>query len=181
MPGFPLHAAAPLVYAPVGADLDGDGLLELAALGRERLYLWEPGNFSPPYSGGRVGWGQAGYDASGIRAHPAVHREAVPPDLSPVLLPEERAYCYPNPVEGEGAAHLRFFLGRPARVRLEVFDAIGRRVEKRKAEMVRAAPSEHEISWPVSRYASGLYICRLEAVDEEGGKEVIFVRMAVSR
>jgi hypothetical protein len=97
------------------------------------------------------------------------------------ILPEERAYCYPNPVRGDEQAHVRFFLNRPAQVELQVFDALGERVERVEARGEMATPAENEIAWSVRSYESGLYICRLEARGANGEKGVAFVRMAVSR
>ena len=179
LPGFPLLTAGSVAGVPVGADLDGDGRVELAALGGEWLYVWEPQNFTPEYVGQRVGWGQEGYDAAGARAYRGMG-EALEPVGEAEILPAKRAYCYPNPVSGDEQAHLRFFLNQPARVELEVFDAIGTRIESRRVEGLMG-PAENEIVWSVDEYASGLYICRLEARDDGGDEEVVFVKMAVSR
>ena len=178
--GFPLLTAGAVSFSPVGGDLDGDGQLEVAALGGDWLYAWEPGDFSPSYSGRVAGWGQAGFSAAGVRAHTGLVDE-VKPESGIGILPQERVYCYPNPVEGVDEVRLRFFLNRPARLRLEVFDAIGARVERREVSEGMTAPAENEIVWSVGEYESGLYICRLEARGEGGEKEVVFVRMAVSR
>ena len=66
-------------------------------------------------------------------------------------------------------------------IELEVFDAVGGRVEEQEIQGELAAPAENEISWSVAGYASGLYICRLEARGENGRRETAFVKMAVSR
>ena len=180
LPGFPLLTAG-AVDAILGADLDGDGLLELAALAGEFLYVWEPQDFSPAYEGRVAGWGQAGFSAANTFAHIGP-RTSPEPDPGGRLLPADRVYCYPNPVAGGDEAHLRFFLSAPARLELEVFDAVGERVERlhwQKEEMVALA--ENEITWSTSSYASGLYLCRLEAKGEEHQRAVAIVRMAVSR
>ena len=177
--GFPLPTAGD-VTGVIGADLDGDDRIELAGLGGDWLYVWEPQNFTPEYVGQRIGWGQEGYSAAGVRVHRGMG-EALNPYLEENILPDDRVYCYPNPVVGEEEAHLRFFLGGPARVRLEVFDAVGGRVEEREIQGELTAPAENEISWSVADYANGLYICRLEARGESGRKETAFVKMAVSR
>jgi len=180
LPGFPLLTAGPVPFAPVGADLEGDGFLEVAALGGDWLYVWEPQNFSPGYAGRRAGWGQAGFSAAGTRAHPGPADEPAP-DEAAGLLPAGRVYCYPNPVEDGGEVHLRFWLNRPARLRVEVFDPLGARVDRPAGKEIIAAPVEEEIVWSTRSYASGLYICRLEAQADDGKKDVAFVKMAVSR
>ena len=178
---FPLLTAGPVRFTPLGADLDGDGGIELAALAGEALYLWEPQRLSPAYEGGLAGWGQFGFNAAGTRAHPPV---APPVDSVPeekALLPLERVYCYPNPVEDGGDAHLRFFLNRPARLELEVFDAIGERVDRLQRNADGPVPGESEFTWSTRDYASGLYLCRLEARAPDGGREAAVVKMAVRR
>ncbi|MEW6755867.1 MAG: FG-GAP-like repeat-containing protein [Candidatus Latescibacterota bacterium] len=179
LPGFPLLTAGPVRAAPVAADVDGDGQIELAALAADHLYVWEPAGLAPPYAAAQADWPQAEQGPDGVRTA-GRQRGAPAPDPQVGLLPASRAYCYPNPVEEEGQAHLRFFLNRPAQVRLEVFDAVGERVEQRRMGRAWITPAENEIAWPVDRYPSGLYLCRLEARDERGTAHVV-VRMAVSR
>ncbi len=178
LPGFPLLTAEAVSFSPLGADLDGDGLLELAALTGEALYLWEPQEFSPVYQGRLAGWGQDGYSAARTYAHPG---SGAAPEPAVGLLPEGKVYCYPNPVANGGSVHLRFFLNQPARIALEVYDAIGDRVEHLEKEEGLVAPAENEIGFSTSGYASGLYLCRLEARTASGQQEVVFVRMAVSQ
>ena len=64
-----------------------------------------------------------------------------------------------------------------------MFDAIGRRVEKRRwiAGSPQAAPGENEITWATGDYESGLYLCRLEASGADGSRGHVIVRMAVAR
>ncbi len=181
LPAFPLLTAGPVRFSPLGADLDGDGRLELAALAGEALYLWEPQRFFPAYEGRLAGWGQAGFSAAGTRAHPQLSAPGDSVSDKVSLLPPERVYCYPNPVEDGGEAHLRFLLNRPARLALEVFDAIGERVERLEGSGEMRSPGENEITWSTSNYASGLYLCRLEARGEDGSEAATVVKMAVSR
>jgi len=175
--GFPLLTGEGVGAAPLGLDLDGDGELELAALAGTYLYLWDPGNWDMAYRGKTAAWSQEGGDAEGTHAYAAT-RQLPRPDPAAPLLPEARVYCYPNPVgKGEGA-HLRFHLSQPARVELEVFDALGARLTHLRAE---GGLAENELGWPVAGYASGLYLCRLEAQAADGSKGVAVVKMAVSK
>ena len=179
--GFPVLAAAAIRSTPVAADLDGDGGLELAALAGDFAYAWDAERLAPgPGGSGTAAWGQGAADAQGSRA---VRGERSPAPPAADLLPAGRAYCYPNPVGPRQRAHLRYFLSRPAALELEVFDAIGRRVERRRwnAGSPQAEPGENEVTWTTGDYESGLYLCRLEASGADGSRGRVIVRMAVAR
>ena len=180
--GFPLLTETPISYDPVAGDLDGDGHLEIAAVAGNELYLWEPTALSPAYGGGTVAWGQRGRSAAGRFSHPTLPAGPTAP-IAADLLPPELAYCYPNPVGGEDdRAHLRFFLSRLADVELEVFDVLGERLDRiRVGRDELQVPDENEISWPTEKYASGLYLCQLEADAGAGARSHVVVKMAVSK
>ena len=180
--GFPVLAAAAIRSTPVAADLDGDGGLELAVLAGDFACAWDAERLAPGLGGsGTAAWGQGAADAQGSRAVRGERSPAALPGVA--LLPADRAYCYPNPVGPLDRAHLRYYLSRPAALELEVFDAIGRRVEKRrwKAGSPQAEPGENEITWSTGNYESGLYLCRLEASGADGSRGRVIVRMAVAR
>ena len=180
LPAFPLLTAGALRASPISADVDGDGVLDLAGLGGDWLYIWDLPALSPLYRGQVAAWGQEGASAAGTYAYGNLV-EAPEPLAGVELLPEQRVYCYPNPVEDGQEIHMRFFLNRSAHIDLQVFDALGERVDRLAMDAALAAPAENEISWSTDKYASGLYLCRLEARGNDGDKDVAIVKMAVSR
>lgn len=177
LPGFPLLTADEPTSAPVVLDLDGDGWLELAALDGEALYVWDPQRVVASYTGSAAHWPQARANAAGTRTVTAAVENTAPPVKA--LLPTAKAYCYPNPVGTGEAAHLRFALSEPAFVELDVFDALGARVGGEHLDSF--AVGEHEITWSVDDYQSGLYICRLQARVSGGRQAEVLVKMAVSQ
>ena len=178
--GFPVSSPQRPTTAPVLADFDGDGGLDLAAGDGEGVNLWRPVSWEPAFAAGTpTGWSQAGGSASGRRAHPSVPRQTPPAPEAIDLLPASQAWCYPNPAGGAEPARLRFFVGGPARVSLTVYDSMGEVVDRLEAAGVRAAEA-NEIAWSVSGYASGLYLCRLVARGEDGRRGEATVRLAVS-
>ena len=156
-------------------DLDGDGRLALAALDGTAVYVWDLLKVAAQYAGGPAHWPQAGADAAGSRAALVAGRPVVEPEAA--LL--GRVYCYPNPVGPGEDAHLRFALSVAGRIELEVFDALGGRVWRHHSNGLEAG--EHEITWSVEGYASGLYLCRLIAHGDDGRWGEAVVKMAVSQ
>lgn len=69
-------------------------------------------------------------------------------------------FLAPRPNPASGTTALRFRLARAAHVRMDVYDALGRRVAT-LAEGMRD-PGEHELSLDGRRLAAGVYLCRLE-------------------
>ena len=175
LPGFPLLTAAPPTGSPVVLDLDGDGRLALAALDSTAVYAWDLQRVAAQYTGGPSHWPQAGADAAGSRTALVAGRPVVKPEAA--LL--DRVYCYPNPAGPGESAHLRFALGVAGRVELEVFDALGRSVDKLRSDGLEAG--EREITWSVKGYDSGLYLCRLIAHGDDGRRGEAVVKMAVSQ
>lgn len=73
---------------------------------------------------------------------------------------------YPNPFSVNGAfgtalTTIRYALYKPSPVRVEIFDALGRKV----ATLVNAnqEPGFRAVQWNASRFANGVYFCRLQA------------------
>ncbi len=167
--GGPFLTAAALRSAPAIFDVDGDGVWELAGLDEGAFYLWST------RGAGDIAWGQTGADAGGRRQVEANSRGNAP--AVDALLPARLAYCYPNPVRAGERAHVRFYLAQAAAVELVVYDALGARIERIKAQ---AEAGDNELAWSIDQYVSGLYIARLEAKAAKAKSQVL-LKMAVSR
>jgi len=183
LPGFPLLTESTPSWTPVVVNTDGDGALELAAIAGDEIYLWDLTTLSSRYSGSAVAWGQSGgRDAAGRFSHPPLSK--VPgAGEGANLLPQQKVYCYPNPAgPDELTVHIRFFLSRAADLELEVFDALGERVERiRVGNGSMQVAAENEITFSAADLASGLYLCQLEATGLNGERASAVVKMAVSR
>ena len=176
LPGFPLAAVGAIRTSPLVEDLDGDGTLELVAFtDNGAMHLWHLESVDPSFTGNRVIWGQQG-GGPGNAGRLLQNPQADPPDTQSTLLPPDRAYCYPNPIRN-ASARIRFYLGDAAQIDVTILNAIGEIVDRLSlAEPV--ARTDNEIPWDTSDYASGLYICRIEAI-ADGRSEVRFVKAAV--
>ncbi len=174
--GFPL----PTTTAPMGAPvaIASGGRVDVAVPTQRGVQRFSPGAALPALSrGGPIAWAQSGADAQQQRRHTLVLSQA--PTTGP-LLPADQAYCYPNPVVNDDPrAHVRFRLTADASVDLDIYDAIGVRIESLRAQL--AGGVEHELSWSVADYASGLYLCRLQARGDAGGRGEVTLRLAVTQ
>ena len=177
LPGFPLLVPGPILSSPLIDDLDNDGTLELiiyTADGSAQLFHLE--TIDPSYTGNKIIWGQLGGgpgNAGKLLQQP--DEIATPTETS--LLPATRAYLYPNPIRNGDRARIRFFLLEPAEVSMTIYNPLGERV----ADLTHNNPmpnTDNEIAWDVSDYASGLYICRLQASNSTR-TEVRFIKAAI--
>ncbi len=78
----------------------------------------------------------------------------------------------PNPFSGQTT--LRFSLPSAQRVRLEIFDALGRRVAIAADETFAAGPNR--VAWTGGGLPSGLYFVRMEAAGRVLTRSVTFLR-----
>lgn len=83
----------------------------------------------------------------------------------------------PNPARG--VSTLRFELGATARVRIDVYDVLGRRVRQLRDQQMAAG--EREVGWDGrndrgERVSAGLYFYRLEAGSFHGVRSVVLFR-----
>jgi len=176
LPSFPLPVSGPVHASPLVDDLDGDGTLELVVFTTEgAAHLWHLENFDAHFTGNHLVWSQAG-GGPGNTGRMLTLPSDPPPETTSLLLPPDQVYCYPNPVRGTSAT-IRFFLGKSARVQVAVFNALGEIVERMTMENPTPR-TDNELRWNTVEYASGFYVCRVEAISEERS-EVRFVKTAI--
>ncbi len=177
LPGFPLLVSGPILSSPLIDDLDNDGTLELIIYtANGSMHLFHLETIDPSYTGNKIIWGQLGGGPDNAGKLLQQPLEIAPPtDTS--LLPAARAYLYPNPIRNGDRARIRFFLLEPAEITMTIYNPLGERV----ADLIHNNPmpnTDNEIAWDVSDYASGLYICRLQA--SNGTRtEVRFIKAAI--
>lgn len=117
-------------------------------------------------------WLMYGYDAG--------HTNSFPVDSLPEkrvyadLMPEKSVYNYPNPARDETT--IRYFLNRDASVDIKIYDLAGDLVAE--TSQTGRSNTENEYKWDCSKYASGVYLCRVEANSAEG-KKVAFCKIAL--
>lgn len=176
--GFPLSVPGPIHASPLIDDLDNDGTLELVVFTTNgALQLFHLEQIDPSYIGNQVIWGQLGGSAgnAGKLQQPRVG-DIVQPTVT-TLLPEKRAYVYPNPIRNGDRAKVRFYLSGVADVQAAIYNPLGEKVD----DLTHSNPlpnTENEMSWDVSDYASGFYICRLQASNGTQ-TDVRFIKVAV--
>jgi hypothetical protein len=134
----------------------------------DALYVADPGS------------AQSFSNTTGSGNPPAVYRiaaQSVPVHAPPAPDATVVLSVAPNPVAGRAA--IRFVLGAPARVRLGVFDASGRRVASLAEGVLPAGP--HERAWDGrdahgAAVAPGLYFANLEADAVTAVRRIVRVR-----
>ena len=86
-----------------------------------------------------------------------------------------RCFLYPNfPNPFNPATLIRFDIAESCRVKLQVYDAVGREVAILREEYCQ--PGSHSVTWQAEGLASGVYVLRLQA-----GSEVLSRKMMVMR
>ena len=178
LPGLPVATLGAIATSPLIDDLDGDGNLELVAYTVDgTAHLWHLDTIDPSLTGTNVVWGQQGGGPgnTGRLSQTVAPRE---PPTTTGILPADRVYCYPNPIR-DNEAYLRFYLTQSADVTVAVINPRGEIVDRLTATQTHAL-TDNEIRWDTSDYASGFYICRVEAI-AGSQSEIRFVKVAVVR
>ena len=169
--GFPLSCGGGINSSPILVNLDKDSHAELLVASDDGfIYAWDlPGEYDPETNP----WTQFGYDAGHTNHFP---KESLPP-LPPVageLLPENSAYNYPNPAEDQ--TRIRYFLREEAQVNIRIYDLSGMLVDEFSGPGEGRTNNERVLD--CSKFASGVYLCRVEA-KSKSENDVVFFKMAI--
>jgi hypothetical protein len=161
---------------PMLVDLDEDGRADwVEAFDQGTQALLTVRSTPLPVSAPSVAWGQYRLGPTRDGLFPA---GPTPSGGTPIL---SQVYGYPNPSRG-GTTTIHYRLGVDARsVRVRVLDPAGSTVAElptRPSDW--AGSSEHGVVWTHAGLASGVYLCRVEAVTGRG-TEVRFAKLAILR
>jgi M6 family metalloprotease-like protein len=169
--GFPLPVDGPVTSSPVMMNLDEDSDAELLVAADDGfVYAWDlPGTYDVK----NIPWPMYGYDAGHTNYFPSENLPDIPP-LAGDLLPQKKAFNYPNPAESETV--IRYFLRDDAQVGIRIYDLSGMLVDEFPGPGV--GRTYNEKTWNCSRYASGVYLCRVEAKSADDS-QVVFFKMAL--
>jgi len=169
--GFPLACAGTVASTPALLDVDGDGDSEvMAGSDDEYVYVWD---LSGAHDEARIPWPMYAHDAQHTGAYPLAH---LPPDIpEEELLSEASVYNFPNPTEGNSTL-IRYRLGEGASVRIKIFNLAGELVDEFTGP--GDPHTENEVRWNLQDFATGVYICRVEATGATGARTA-FCKIAV--
>jgi M6 family metalloprotease-like protein len=169
--GFPLAVGGPVASSPVMMNLDEDSDAELLVAADDGfVYAWDlPGT----YDERDIPWPMYGYDAGHTNYFPSEKLPEIPP-LAGDLIPKKKAFNYPNPAGSETV--IRYFLTDDAQVGIRIYDLSGMLVDEFPGPGV--GRTYNEKTWNCSRYASGVYLCRVEAKSADEN-QVVFFKMAL--
>ena len=121
----------------------------------------------------RTPWLMFGYNSGHTNSFP----DALLPDIPRYaeLMPEKSVYNYPNPARDETT--IRYFLSKEATVNIKIYDLSGDLVAE--ASKPGDPYTDNKYVWDCSKYASGVYLCRVEAKSLDGSRNVAFCKIAL--
>jgi M6 family metalloprotease-like protein len=169
--GFPLPAGGPVTSSPVLMNLDKDADVELLVASDDGfVYAWD---LPSAHEEENFPWVMFGHDAGHTNYLPKESMPPVPP-LAGDLLPAGMAFNYPNPTENQ--TQIRYYLKENAEVNIRIYDLSGMLVDEFPGPGV--GRTHNEQPWDCSEFASGVYLCRVEAKSDHENQSVIF-KMAI--
>jgi hypothetical protein len=89
-----------------------------------------------------------------------------------IPAPSRFSYGYPNPFNAQ--LTIAYGIDRPANVRIDIFDLLGRRMET-IAEGMKPA-GEHQVIWDAGGRPSGIYFYRINAGDIIETRKIVLIR-----
>jgi M6 family metalloprotease-like protein len=183
--GFPLPVGGAITSSPIFLNLDVDDTFDyigwhksyeypefMVASDDGFIYAWQA-EFEQKFDSLNNPWTQFGYDCGHTNHFP---KESLPP-MPPVarkLLPQNLAYNYPNPAKGQ--TKIRYYLKEDAKVNIKIYDLSGMLVDEFSGP--GEGQTDNESPWDCSKFASGVYLCRVEAKSPSENK-VVFFKIAV--
>ncbi len=169
--GFPLPVGGAVTSSPILLNLDKDIDPELLVASDDGfIYAWDlPGKYEEE----NFPWVMFGYDGGHTNYFPKENLPPVPP-VAGDLLPANMAFNYPNPAKSQ--TKIRYYLKEDAEVNIRIYDLSGMLVDEFPGP--GAGPTHNERVWKCSKFASGVYLCRVEA---KSGNEnqVVFFKIAI--
>jgi len=169
--GFPLACGGGVDSSPILANLDKDTDAELLVASDDGfVYAWDlPGE----YESETFPWIQFGYDAGHTNHFPKENLPPMPPVVGE-LMPQSLAYNYPNPAKVQ--TKIRYYLKDDAEVNIRIYDLAGMLVDEFSGP--GEGQTDNERLLDCSKFASGVYLCRVEA-SSAGENNVVFFKIAI--
>jgi len=182
--GFPVSCGGTINSSPIFLNLDNDDPFDQIGAGPFEypeflvagddgfVYAWQAA-IAQKFDPRNNPWTQFGYDCGHTNYFP---KESLPP-IPPVvgkLLPQNLAYNYPNPAKDE--TKIRYYLKENAEVNIKIYDLSGMLVDEFPGPGEGRTDNEH--LWDCSEFASGVYLCRVEA-KSPSENSVVFFKIAV--
>ena len=152
--GFPLSTGGELAKSSLFLSENDNGYIISAVTKSGNLYSWQL-----PYDKGtiKILWGMANLKSSNNAF--LDNLSIIPPSVSN-LLPQDKAYNYPNPNTGD-VTTIRYYLKENAVVTIRILDTAGDLVAQFGGPGFGGV--DNEIVWNVADIASGVYLCQIEA------------------
>ena len=170
--GFPFSQGGAVSLSALVGDIDGDNLLELMALNDNgEVFAWQ---LDSAVDENLIWWYQSSFDFTNNHFIPKILKSVDESGLD--LLPSERVYNYPNPNSGN-YTKIRYYLREDATVNVKIFDLAGDMVTSFSGPGI--GKIDHEIQWDLSNVASGIYLCRIEAMSAIDSQVRIFKIMVI--